>query len=452
MNFLPRLPRSAFAQTVLLIGFMLLINQIVSYASIAVYVFEPNFNQIKELLAKQVKVVYLDVENSESNPQLQEAFYRETGIGVFREEDAMKLGLAEAEYLAHFSLKMEKSLGGPAEVWFSQGEQYLYWIKAPQAPSPDLWVLIPIETLEQEDFSILILLLVFVGVLSVTGGWLFVRQMNRPLKALEVAAESVGRGDYPEPLKERGATEIVAVTKAFNHMSKGIKQLEEDRTLLMAGISHDLRTPLTRIRLASEMMAEDEGYLKDGIVADIEDMNSIIDQFIDYIRHDKKETVEQANLNTLITEVVQVEQLKDRCIHFTPAELPEIQFDYVAIKRVLANLIRNALRYSDDDIDIESFVDNKRHCVGFTVLDTGPGIPAAQIEHLFQPFTQGDEARGTEGSGLGLAIIKRIVDTHGGSVKLQNRESGGLAATVCLPKMKTKLQLPRLKKRVKPAE
>ena len=428
------LPRSAFGQTVLLIGFLLLINQVVSYVSIALYVIEPSFKQINQLLAKQVKVVFMDVEDTQLSPAMLQKFYEETGIGVYLEEDANELGLKEATYYPFFSQRMSELLDGEAEVRISQGTQYVYWVRSHQ--QPNVWVQIPVERLEEEDFSILILFLIVIGVLSVAGGWLFVRQMNRPLKSLEVAAEEVGRGEFPEPLKEYGSTEIVAVTQAFNHMSKGIKQLEDDRSLLMAGISHDLRTPLTRIRLATEMMSEDEDYLKEGIVGDIEDMNSIIDQFIDYIRHDTNEKVELANLNELVAEVVQVEQLKDRHLMFREMEIPKVHFDYVAIKRVLANLIRNAIRYSDDDIEIETFYDKGKKRVGFIVADSGPGIPEEQLETVFQPFIQGDSARGSEGSGLGLAIIKRIVDAHGGDVSLSNRTPHGLVAKVSLPTKK----------------
>jgi two-component system osmolarity sensor histidine kinase EnvZ len=322
-------------------------------------------------------------------------------------------------------------LGGPAEVRISQGDEYLFWIRPPQAP--DYWVKIPINGLEEENFSPLIFVLMILGALSVMGGWLFVRQLNRPLSALQHAALDVGRGDFPEPLTERGTTEIVAVTRAFNHMSKGIKQLEDDRNLLMAGISHDLRTPLTRIRLATEMISQHDEFLKEGIEGDIEDMNTIIDQFIDYIRHDSKDKAELDDINVLIDEVVQSESILEREIIFNAEPLPKVPLRYVAMKRALANLIQNALRYSDGKITVLTSYDKRKQEVCFCVCDEGPGIPEVDIERLFQPFTQGDEARGTEGSGLGLAIIKRIVDTHSGRVELSNRMEGGLMAKVCLP-------------------
>ncbi len=425
------LPRSAFGQTVLLIGVLLLINQVVSFISMSIYIIQPNAQQVNQLLAKQVRVVFIDVADEVLSPAMGEAFQRETGIGVYREAAAMKLGLKEAVYYAFRSEEMSNLLGGPAEVRISQGDEYLFWIRPPQAP--DYWVKIPINGLEEENFSPLIIVLMILGILSVMGGWLFVRQLNRPLSALQNAAHDVGLGDFPEPLTERGTTEIVAVTRAFNHMSKGIKQLEDDRNLLMAGISHDLRTPLTRIRLATEMISQHDEFLKDGIEGDIDDMNTIIDQFIDYIRHDSKDKAELDDINALIEEVVQSESILEREIIFTAEPLPKIPLRYVAMKRALANLIQNALRYSSGKITVTTSYDKRQQEVCFCVCDEGPGIPEVDIERLFQPFTQGDKARGGEGSGLGLAIIKRIVDTHGGRVELSNRDEGGLSAKVCLP-------------------
>lgn len=426
------LPRSAFSQTVLLIGFLLMLNQVVSYVSIALYVIQPYSQQMNELLAKQIRVVFIDIEDKSISPAMAEAFHRETGIGVYRERDALQLGLINALYYPHRSEEMSILLDGPAEVRISQGDEYLFWIRPPQAPN--LWVKIPLSGIEESNLSPLVMVLMVIGSLSVIGGWLFVRQLNRPLKALQVAAEEVGRGEFPKPIREQGTSEIVAVTEAFNHMSKGIEQLEADRNLLMAGISHDLRTPLTRIRLASEMMSDQDDFLKEGIENDIDDMNAIIDQFIDYIRPDK-DKAESSDLNMLIEEVVHAESKNrvERKIEFIPdTTLPFISIKYIAIKRVLANLIQNALRYTDDDIFVTTGQTDDGF-VFFQVKDNGEGIPESDIARLFQPFTQGDTARGAEGSGLGLAIIKRITDNHGGKIKLKNQPEGGLLAQVKLP-------------------
>jgi len=425
------LPRSAFGQTVLLIGVLLLINQVVSYISIALYIIQPNSQQINQLLAKQVRVVFIDVKGAVLSPAMGEAFQRETGIGVYRESDALQLGLRNAVYYPFRSKEMSELLDGPAEVRISQGDEFLFWIRPPQAPN--LWVKIPLLGLKEHNISPLVFVLIILGVLSVAGGWLFVRQLNRPLKALQNAAEDVGHGRFPELLTAQGTTEIVAVTQAFNHMSKGIKQLEEDRNLLMAGISHDLRTPLTRIRLASEMMSQADEFLKDGIESDIDDMNNIIDQFIDYIRFDSKDKADFDDLNVLVEEVVQAETPASRTILFEGGDLPRIPLRFTAFKRVVANLIQNSLRYSEGNICLETGVDKTKQCAFLIVNDQGPGIPEKDIERLFQPFTQGDLARGTEGSGLGLAIIKRIVDSHGGVIHLSNRSEGGLQAKILLP-------------------
>lgn len=425
------LPRSAFGQTVLLIGVLLLVNQVVSYISIAIYILQPNAQQVNQLLAKQVKAVFIDIDDPILRPAMAEAFHKETGIGVYREKMAMKLGLKHATHYPFRSEEMSLLLGGPAEVRISQGDEYLFWIRPPQ--SPNWWVKIPLMGLEEENLYPLLGVLIILGILSVAGGWLFVRQLNRPLRSLQRAAEEVGRGNFPKPLKESGTTEIVSVTQAFNHMSKGIRQLEDDRNLLMAGISHDLRTPLTRIRLSTEMMPNVDEFLKEGIEGDIEDMNKIIDQFIDYIRNDHTDVFEMRDVNALLTDVIQAESVFNRSIISQGEQVTEVPMRYIAIKRVVANLIQNALRYSDGDIviEVEDLIKSRQVC--FSVLDNGPGIPEADVTRLFQPFTQGDIARGGEGSGLGLAIIKRIVDSHGGTVILENRSEGGLKATVTLP-------------------
>ncbi|MDZ7902941.1 MAG: two-component system sensor histidine kinase EnvZ [Rheinheimera sp.] len=299
---------------------------------------------------------------------------------------------------------------------------------------PDFWVKIPLNGLNETDFSPLQIYILLIGFLSVAGGWWFARHLNRPLQSLQQAALRVGRGDIPEPLPEVGSTEIISVTRAFNHMASGIRQLEKDRALLMAGVSHDLRTPLTRIRLASEMVSEQDNWIRDGIVNDIEDMNAIIDQFIDYIRHHKEEALHEEDLNQLVSEQVGAERLQQRQIETDlAAHLPLVPMRRIAMKRVLTNLIENAIKYSDGPIEIHTGFEKGSKRLYVQVRDHGPGIPEQQMAKMFEPFTQGDTARGSAGSGLGLAIIKKIVDMHRGEITLHNHAFGGLVATVYLP-------------------
>ncbi|MEH8022009.1 two-component system sensor histidine kinase EnvZ [Rheinheimera metallidurans] len=429
------LPRSAFGQTVFLIGFLLLINQLMSYLSVAFYVIKPSTQQINHLIAKQIKVVFIDSNQTEPllSSELTERFQHVTGIEVYSEAQALQKGLAQAIYYKYFSDLMSRELGGAAEVRVAQGDSYAFWVQPPQAPN--YWIKVPLTGLDETDFSPLTFYLLIIGVLSVVGGWLFARQLNRPLKSLQQAALQVGRGEFPPPLAEnKGSTEVIAVTKAFNYMARGIQQLEQDRALLMAGVSHDLRTPLTRIRLASEMMQEPDNWIRDGIVSDIEDMNAIIDQFIDYLRHHKEEPGQKESLNTLVHELVQAEHLQQRSITTELMDdLPKVTLRRVAMKRVLNNLLENGLRYSDGDITISTGFERNRKRVYLQVRDHGPGIPEEQMKAMFEPFTQGDVARGSGGSGLGLAIIKKIVDMHHGDITLHNHAFGGLVVTVYLP-------------------
>ena len=203
---------------------------------------------------------------------------------------------------------------------------------------------------------------------------------------------------------------------------------------MTAGISHDLRTPLTRIRLATEMLPEAQDWLKEGIVNDIEDMNEIIDQFINYVRQDQQESMVSVDVNELIRDAVQVRNIEEHHnIHLHLKPIPTACMRRVALKRVLDNLIENAFRYGSEDIEIHSGYDKARNLLFFSIRDFGPGIPDTQIEGLFKPFTQGDKARGSLGSGLGLAIIKRIVDMHSGEVTLKNHPEGGLIASIFIP-------------------
>ncbi|WP_417348153.1 two-component system sensor histidine kinase EnvZ [Ferrimonas sp.] len=428
------LPRSNFGQTVLLIGCLLLINQLVSYISMDIYVVRPSTQQINQLLSRQVELLFRDLELDRTKltvvDALRDKLADDNYMEVFTLPEARQNGLREARLYYVLSDQMSQYLGGEAEVRISFGEQYLIWIRPPQAPT--VWLRVPLTGFDESVISPLTVYLMVIGALSVAGGWWFARQQSRPLRRLQRAALAVSRGKFPDPLPLKGPAEVVAVTQAFNQMSRSMKQLETDRQLLLAGVSHDLRTPLTRIRLASEMMSDQDSFLKEGIEHDIDDMNNIIDQFIEFVRGSPAEEHSRISLDDLLQEAAQQESLRHTKVELSLGKVPPVAMPVIAIKRVLANLIENGVRYGGGDLKLSSGFDGR--WVWFAVSDNGPGIPPKQIESLFEPFTQGDVARGSVGSGLGLAIVKRVVDSEGGRVELANRSHGGLRATVWLPR------------------
>ena len=433
-------PRSAFARTVALIAVLLLINQVVSYVMVGLYVVKPSMQQVSSVVARQVQGILVldqwlsevDID-AEHQKRLVERYTQATGVRGISVDEALEQGLANTTTYNFLSAQLSDLLQANTEVRISQGDVYRVWLRTENLPG--YWLTLELDNFDEARFSPLLFYLVLIGGLSVLGGMVFTNWQNRPLKALEAAAKQIGSGEYPDALPERGSTEVIAVTRAFNQMSQGVKQLEQDRALLMAGISHDLRTPLTRIRLATEMMPPAEDYLAEGIISDIDDMNSIIDQFIDYVRSDTSADNEQQNLNYLVEDVVaHVPDSWHSKIEVIYNEMPNVPVREISIKRVLLNLLENAECYGREKVLIETGYDETRHVAWFKVCDDGPGIPAGQVEHLMQPFTQGDKARAMKGSGLGLAIIKRIIERHHGRVLLgQSERLGGLCVRVELP-------------------
>lgn len=431
------LPRSAFGQTVALLAAMLLVNQLVSYVIVALYVIKPSYDQINDLLAKQVKVVFIDEplngrKRLHLSPEMKKRFFEATGIEIYSKEAAMRAGLGQAKHYNYLSSELGRELGGPTDVRISQGKNLDIWVKTPMAPR--YWLRVPLSGFDSARFSPLPIYLGVIGILSVLGGWLFARRLNRPLKRLEGAARSVGRGEQPPPLPvDEGASEIQSVTRAFNRMARGVAQLEEDRALLMAGISHDLRTPLTRIRLASEMMGDDEQYLKEGIASDIDDMNAIIDQFIAYVRQDREDEPQLTDVCALVEDAVSA--FTDRPLNaaLQCRALPAMRVRPLAIKRLVYNLLENAERYGNGEALVAARLSDDQQWLELQVDDNGPGIVAEERARLFQPFERGDKARGTHGSGLGLAIIKKIVDSYEGEIHLSDGDLGGLCVLIRLP-------------------
>jgi two-component system osmolarity sensor histidine kinase EnvZ len=198
-------------------------------------------------------------------------------------------------------------------------------------------------------------------------------------------------------------------------------------------VSHDLRTPLARIRLGVEMLeSQADTALREGMVQDIEDIDAVINQFLDFARVTNESSIASAlDLNELVKSVLERYHRQGKTVDARLGRVPRLQLKTPAIQRLLTNLIDNALRHGGPGVEIETAAENGR--VRLSVLDRGPGIPAAETERMLQPFTRLNQARSTSGSGLGLAIVDRIARLHHGSVNLLAREGGGLEARVEFP-------------------
>jgi two-component system, OmpR family, osmolarity sensor histidine kinase EnvZ len=247
------------------------------------------------------------------------------------------------------------------------------------------------------------------------------------------AAEAMGRGKVPPPVPETGPSEISTLSRAFNQMAADLKRLDDERALLLAGVSHDLRTPLSRIRLGLEMLEDrSDPALKPGIEKDIEDIDAAISQFLNFARTNEGEAVvADGDLNALVASACARSERAGMTVRMELAPLPPLPLRTAGMERMIVNLIENALRHGGPDVEVRTTVESGLAVV--EVLDRGPGIPPAQVDDMLRPFTRMDTARSTPGTGLGLAIVDRIARLHGGEVKLLPREGGGLRARVELP-------------------
>lgn len=294
----------------------------------------------------------------------------------------------------------------------------------------EFWVMLPRERFELE-FG-----LEWLGwgaallALALVGAGLIASNIARPLAALTRAAARIGRGEAHQPVAEEGPLELRSLGAAFNRMARDLESIERERAMVLAGISHDLRTPLSRMRLALEMSGAESGAAG-AMVADIDEIDAIIGQFLDFARGVTEHKAEQ-DLADLLDEVATHYTRVGKKVELALDDVPPFRFARMAVRRAISNLVDNALRYAAEPVEIE--LKRASGAARIEVRDRGPGIPPEEAERLKRPFTRLDAARsGPAGAGLGLAIVERVARAHGGSLELLPRPGGGLIARLTLP-------------------
>jgi two-component system osmolarity sensor histidine kinase EnvZ len=266
------------------------------------------------------------------------------------------------------------------------------------------------------------------------------RVVNRPLARLSQSALALGSGRIPEPLPERGPPEIATVNASFNRMVSDLAQAERDRAVLLAGISHDLRTPLTRLRLEVEL-GDLPAESRANMVADLEQMDQIVAQFLDYARSDTARPTGDIDLSALVAQTLAASRLPQDETAGIELHIDDgIHVDGLAVElsRAIANLLANADRYGRDPatgrLQLSVRLRSDARGAVLAIADRGPGIPAADVDALLRPFVRGDAARsGVKGAGLGLAIVARVARLHGAKLALGGNEPSGLRVTMHFP-------------------
>jgi len=427
------LPDSLLARSFLLIALLLVVSVLAAFQLYRVYEREPLSRELAQQAVSVVNLTRAALVNADPalRPDLLVELNESEGIRVYPVTPGEKLEpLPDDPLFRMVAKRVRDALGARTRFAFARNGVAGFWVSF-FIDVDQYWVMLPRARFEPSFGPGWIGWGAALLILALLGAALIATRLSRPLKALAQAARRIGRGETPEPLAEQGPRELRTVSAAFNRMTRDLEALERERAMVLAGISHDLRTPLSRLRLELEMSGA-ERTAAESMATDIDEMDSVIGQFLDYARG-SAENASVGDLDALGDEIAEHYARRGRRVSFVPGGVPRFAFAAKALRRAIMNLIDNALRYAGEPVEIRSRAEAGNIIV--EVLDRGPGIPAAQTERLKRPFTRLDAARsGPGGSGLGLAIVDRIARAHGGTLELLPRAGGGLAAVLSLPR------------------
>jgi len=360
------------------------------------------------------------------------------GIRVYpREDDDDTEPMPDSDLIQVIEDNVQARLGEDTHFAGYVNDIRGFWVSF-RIDDDDYWLMLDRERVEQASGVQWLSWATVTLLLSLIGAAFISRLINQPLSRISAAARAVARGDTPAALPEQGPTEIREANQSFNQMVRDLKQVDSDRAVILAGISHDLRTPISRMLLEVEMAGLSEEALK-GMQSDLAQMEAIIAQFLDYARPADPERFTPHDLAASLRKIVGEYQRRSD-INIT-ADIPEklsLRCSATEIDRLIRNLIENAKRYGKTpgtlitDIDIKAYQEGST--IQLEIADHGSGLPEDQLTHVLRPFTRLDAARSqANGAGLGLAIVDRVVQRHQGKLEIKNREGGGLAVHITLP-------------------
>ncbi|MCC6196386.1 MAG: HAMP domain-containing protein [Burkholderiales bacterium] len=430
------LPRSLFGRLTLLLIAVVALAVLASIVLLRVErsnLITRQLSETKIVQLQAIRAALAGTDDPERSETLEE-LAREYDVSIHPEPDpVVRDQPAGGPFMRELAERLRERLGPDTDVRFAPRRRMLF-VRVVAGDTP-YWIGVPVPARSPADETPTraLLWLLVTSALLLAAAFLFARYLARPLRELTAAVERVGRGEPASKLPETGPSEIAAVNRGFNAMTANLARIEADRALLLAGVSHDLRTPLARLRLGVELSAPDES-LRNGMVADIEEMDRILGQFLDFARG-ADGGFESAEPDPIVAAAVARYANGGKPVSFAPGGVPALPLKPTALSRLVANLIDNALAYGAPPVEVATARDGTS--IRIDVADRGPGIAADEVERLKQPFTRASPARtradGAAGAGLGLAIVDSIARMHGGRFDLLPREGGGTLARVTLP-------------------
>jgi len=284
---------------------------------------------------------------------------------------------------------------------------------------------IPRRNVYATNSHIFLVWMVISSLLLVSVAVIFMRQQIKPIEKLSKAAQQFGLGKKMENFKPSGATEVRRAAEAYLKMQERIERFIEQRTLMLAGVSHDLRTPLTRLKLQLEMLSDDKTNIE--LLSDVNEMQKMLENYLDFAEDVTREKAIKTDLKQMIKEIINSESIENKVIEFNVKNDKPIFFECraIAMKRCITNLLNNACSYGDD---IRVALEKKKDVIDISIEDNGPGIDKTDYDKAIKPFIRLDSSRNQNipGSGLGLSISQDITSNHGGKLIMSRSNLGGL--------------------------
>ena len=410
-------PDTLFTRMFLIIAGLLFLSQLAVYWFFNIYQANPQAERLSRDWAQILTLseALTPAQRQAVQPVLMRQGLRVDAASAVHGRHPRSPVLANALHLLH-------RLGWPQAQLRTDGRHGMLWLQA--RPDATLALAMPMPRppgLPLPWFKLAAILL-----LSWLGAYLAVRQVTRPLTRLMQGVARLRGGDDPADLPEAGPADLRRLAERFNQTLRDLQRMWKEREMVLVGVSHDLRTPLTRMRLSAEFLPVEE-EARDEIIANVQEMDKVIHQFLDYARSGEREPLVPTDLGPWLKRFI-LRQHADVWWHPSATALPKMPIQEVGLARALQNLIDNALSHGGAPVEIsaEWVADD----LLIRIRDHGPGIAEQCLETMRTPFAQAGKGGGV---GLGLAIVERIVAYHHGRFTLANVPSGGLEACLILP-------------------